>query len=103
MNLQDVIDYQAQHDLGDVHVVFIHQEGPYGGFHLAHTNQERARGENTTACRLHRWLESFGSVDSLCENLEIGPGLFAVHAHQPDAVSESYRSDPWELHLLERG
>lgn len=90
VTLDELIVLQRARGLEHVHLAAIGGTG----FHLAHTDDERARGENTEACRVHRWLAERDEAPA-------EPGVYAVLAHEPDAYSESYRSDPWDLYPLD--
>lgn len=90
MTLDDVIAYQRQHDLGDVHVVYV---GVYG-WRCAHTEseriQDRSGGPALSDCALHRWMMM--NVHSPNDVLE-GMGLYKVTRREHDPTSESFRSD----------
>lgn len=86
MSLEEVIAFQRERGLGNVHVVYI----GHTGFHLAHTDYERALGLNNPGCRVHEWLSGLPEAPT-----ELG--LYTVIAHEPDGYSDSYRSIPWEL------
>jgi hypothetical protein len=88
LTIDELRDIQRARDLLDAHVVSIDADG----FTIAHTDAERKAGA-LEDCSLHQWL--------LREGLpECGPGLYTVAIHQPDAVSESYRSDPYDFEPL---
>lgn len=100
MTLQELIDLQTTQRLGHVHLVYLHNEGHFGGFHLAHTDAERECGENTEDCLVHRWLaDEFGEV----EDVGVGLGTFVVVEHQPDTYSEDLHAEPYDLELLDVG
>lgn len=98
MTLDDVIAYQREHDLGDVHVVYFSATG----FHCAHTESERVQarsgGPALEDCPLHVWM-----ADNLGGPPPSGVGLYMAYRHEPDAYSESYRGDagPWDFDKLE--
>jgi hypothetical protein len=88
--LEQTIALQASLGLGSVHVVDV---GPTA-FRLAHTDDERARGENTETCPVHQWLQGLDGPPADVGTYVIGP-------HQPDLYSEPYRSDPYDLWPVE--
>jgi hypothetical protein len=73
----------------DDHLVHIGRER----FTVTHPLTERADG-TMHLCALHQWLSEQGSPPA-------PPGRYRAIEHQPDAYSEDYRADPWELELLE--
>lgn len=98
MTLAEVVAYQAEHDLKDVHLVFF----GVAQWHCAHTEservQERSGGPALSDCELHNWM-----ADNLDGPLPSGVGLYKAYKHEPDGYSESYRGDagPWDFDLLE--
>jgi hypothetical protein len=86
MTLEELIAHQAEIDAGHVHLVDV---GPLS-FRLAHTDAERACGENTEACPAHRWLSEFNRPP-------VEPGVYVAVDYEPDAYSESYPLPPYEL------
>lgn len=90
LDLDELLALQRDHDLGHVHLVDV---GPKD-FRLAHTDRERARGENTEACPMHVWLHS---LDGPPEE----PGIYVMLPHEPDAYSEPYGADPYDLEPCE--
>lgn len=89
MTLEELLDLQQEHGLGHVHMVDLGRDD----FRLAHTDDERANGTNDESCRIHQWLAGFDAAPA-------PEGVYIVAAHEADAYSESYRSDPWDLHPL---
>lgn len=97
MTLKEVVAWQREHDMTDVHVVFLGRTG----FHLAHTEPERDDLEmDLESCELHQWLASDDPT-----TLDIPPqiGLYKVTKREHDPTSESFRSDhcPYDFEILE--
>lgn len=90
MKLDEVIAYQERNDLKHVHVVYL---GP-SSFMLAHTDEERARHANDESCPVHLWLSEHDEPPEAV-------GLYAVVEHRPDAYSEPYMAEPWDLEPLD--
>lgn len=86
MELAEVIADQAHRDMGFAHLVYVHPRK----FCLAHTDEERARGENTETCDVHAWLAGHAAAPA-------EPGLYVVVPYQPDLYSESYPVPSYEL------
>ena len=91
MTLEELLELQQHWGLGDVHIVDLQETS----FNLAHTNAERAHGENNRQCRIHAWLASHGGPPKPV-------GLYTITTHEPDGYSESYRSEPWQLHPIQK-
>jgi len=89
MTVDEVVALQAAQGLGHVHVVWLGDRG----FAMAHTDYERAMGAPLEMCRIHQWLTEHPGPPAPV-------GVYIISAHEPDGYSESYRSDPWELHRL---
>jgi Family of unknown function (DUF6085) len=53
--LDELIAYQKEEGLGDVHLVNLRDEG----FDVAHTDGEREAQMDLEDCPVHRWLMSF--------------------------------------------
>jgi hypothetical protein len=88
MTLDEVIEWQADHEMKDVHVVFLHDDH----FVMAHTDDERA-SMDLHDCPIHKWLSVEGQFLT-------HRGLFSIKAEEPDGYSQSYRSNPWTLEPL---
>jgi hypothetical protein len=70
-----------------VHVVACDERG----FHLAHTTDERERGENTPECAVHQWLAELDRPPAR-------PGVYVVLPHEVDAYSEPYPVRQFDLY-----
>ena len=73
--------------------VAVNEVGGHSGGMLTWTSdEERDRLDDLEECRLHQFLFDEGPPD-----VEL-PGTYVGWVHEPDAYSESYRSDPytWE-------
>lgn len=82
MSLKELISLQAERDLGEYHLIEVHETT----FNLAHTDLERERGENTEACEYHQWA---------C-NLKGPPAPLGVYIIVPRATD----TDPETYHHL---
>jgi hypothetical protein len=70
-------------DLGDQH------------FTVTHPLTERFEGR-MHECELHKWLSEQDGPPA-------PPGRYRARRHQPDAYSEPYGVDPWELERVREG
>lgn len=93
MTLEEVIAYQAAHDLGHVHVAWLGDTG----FHLAHTATERAAGLNTEACDVHCWLAADEPDPDAIGHLVVITPRFT------DAYSEDYMAAPYDIEPVSHG
>ena len=88
--IEELKTLQRERHLGDVHIIALED----GAFAIAHTDAERASGMDLHDCDLHQRL--------LQERpYPVSPGVYAAYEHVPDALSEPYGADPWELENLE--
>lgn len=80
-----------QHRLGmrDHHVVWV---GP-SRFVVAHTDDERATID-VEECDLHGWLHGL-------DGPPVESGYYVARRHEPDAYSEPYGTNPWDLYPLD--
>jgi hypothetical protein len=83
--IPEIKSLQRRLDMRDTHIVWI---GP-SRFVIAHTDEERATID-LEDCELHAWLHGLGGPPTAY-------GYYTALRHEPDAYSESYRADPWDL------
>lgn len=86
--IDDLKALQRRLGILDQHVVWLGA----GRFVIAHTDEERATID-LEDCDLHGWLHGLDGPP--CE-----PGFYVAWPHEPDAYSEPYRADPWDLEPL---
>lgn len=90
-SIETLCALQRERGLTDVHLVDFDDRG----FTIAHTDAERAAGGDLEACELHQWALAL-------DGPPVDAGVVCVAVpHEPDARSEDYGADPWDLHPLE--
>lgn len=89
MLIQELRDIQQRLDLCDEHLVEVREQD----FTIAHTDEERASDQSLEECELHTWLTEL-------DRAPCSPGLYIAFRHEPDAYSEPYGADPWDLEPL---
>lgn len=67
MTLDELIELQAEKELGDVHLLDTDEKG----FRLAHTDAEREGDVPLEECSIHQWLSAF-------DEMPIAPGQYTI-------------------------
>lgn len=89
MNVESLRAIQRDMGLEMVHLVYVGERH----FTVAHTDAERAAAADLTECPLHEWLVGLAGPPEAV-------GIYTAVSHEPDAYSEPYGADPWDLDPL---